>query len=73
MAEVSEAHRIRIDQLAAACKAIERETKKLQAELAAEGHKFPSGLAVSLDVLNVSVDCLYLILNPKNLSADAGN
>lgn len=70
---VPETHLKRIDQLAAACKAIERESKKLQSELAGLGVKFPSGLTVSLDMINLSADCLYLILNPIHLKADAGN
>lgn len=75
MAEVvlTEPQRKRLDQLAAASKAVEREIRKLQGELGSAGIRFPSALPVLLDSLNNTVDSIFVILNTPHIEADASH
>lgn len=70
---LSETSRKRIDQLAAACKAIDREIRKLLGELASEGVKFPSALPLALDLLSNILDAIFVILNKPHIEADASH
>ena len=63
-------HAKRIDQLAAACKAIYREVQKTQGELKTAGIVFPDSLPILLDQLNNTVDSLFVILNTPHVKRD---
>lgn len=61
----------RLDQLANACKLIDREVIKLQGELSTSGIKFPDSLPIVLDQLRNAIDPLFVILNQPHLKVDA--
>lgn len=62
----------RCDQLATACKAVNREIRKLQNECGEAGITFPHSAHIILSHMDMDLDALYIILQ-SHVKVDAEN
>lgn len=64
----------RIQQLAAACKAVTREIHNVRPSLAEAGYRFPHSMDTELTHLDLAVDSIFCILNEPHVEkVDAEN
>lgn len=63
----------RLERLALACQAVDREIRKAQGELTEAGIRFPDSLVILLDQQRNTLDALFVILNTPHVKADAGS